>query len=82
MADPSGFKFPAKYARLITPGAEALDPRPNAIYVSVSGTMTIANDDSGSTTAVLTVVAGSTIALQPWKITAATATLHGLFNDV
>lgn len=52
----------------ISAGATVLSPRPRRLYVSTAGTMEITNRDG--TTATLTLVAGTTLDIQPYKITA------------
>ena len=70
---------PAFAIKVITPHAtNPLDPRPRSIYVETDGTMAIENED-GSTETGITVVAGTTIPLQAYKVTAATATLYSLY---
>ena len=71
---------PAAKIATITPGSSVLSPRPRAIYVSVAGTIDVENSD-GTTISALAVVAGTTIACQFYKITAASsAVIHGLYD--
>lgn len=77
MANPSEQTQPAFRMEEITAGAGVLSPRPRSLYISVAGTMTITNEDTS--TAAITVVAGTTIPIQAYKITAATATVFGLY---
>ncbi len=55
----------------ITAGSGALNPRPRGLYIGVSGTMDVENED-GTTQAGIEVVAGATMPYQPVKITAIT----------
>jgi hypothetical protein len=52
----------------ISASGSVLLPRPRRIYVSTAGTMEITNEDA--TTATLTLVAGTQLDIQPYKITA------------
>lgn len=64
---PSQSVASSAYVAGIAASASVLDPKPRRIYVSVGGTMEITNEDG--TTATLTVVAGTQLDIQPYKIT-------------
>ena len=71
---------PGDALKKITASASELDPRPRAIYVAVGGTIDIENSDA-TTEAGVTVVAGTTLTCQFFKITAiAGATIYGLYD--
>ena len=65
--------------KLITPGASILSPGPRALYFAADGTVSITNQDD-STVAAVPVFAGTTMQLQPKKITAATGAVYGYYD--
>jgi hypothetical protein len=71
----------APFIRAITPSASVLDPAPRGLYIGTSGTISVDNGD-GTTVSAIPVVAGSTLLIQPTKITAAGggATVYGLYD--
>ena len=71
--------FTPSKARVITPGAGALSPRPRELFITVAGNITIENEDA-TTTGSIAVPVGR-INLQPYKITAATATVVGFYDQ-
>lgn len=73
----SGINSPATRHFQIAPGADDLAVRPRAIRCDVAGTATIV-DDAG-TSIVYHLAAGEILPLRAVKVTAATATLIGLY---
>jgi hypothetical protein len=65
--------------KLITPGASVLDPQPRSLYFASDGTVSVTNNDD-TTTATIPVFAGTTMPLQPKKVTAASATVYGYYR--
>ena len=75
------YSHPGEKWLLITPGSSALSPRPRSIYIGVSGTIDITNEDD-TTVSALPVFAGATLSMQPKKITAASsATVYGIYDN-
>lgn len=71
--------YPTPNLRLITPGASELVPSPAGLYIATGGTISITNQD-GTTEATVPVATGTTIPIQPKKITAASsAVVYGLY---
>lgn len=68
---------PAREFFLITPSADILDPAPKALRADSVGTITFQAVDS-ATTVTVNVQAGEILPVQAIKVTAATATVHGL----
>jgi hypothetical protein len=71
---------PAHKILLITPGSSALSPIPRGLYFSTEGTVSITNPDD-TTVSTMAVPAGLVLPIQPKKITAATATVYGMYYD-
>jgi hypothetical protein len=67
------------YIRAITPGNTPLGDALTAVYVGTNGTVDITNSD-GTTANGVGVVAGSILDVPIHKITAATATVYGLYS--
>lgn len=70
---------PAHKIALITPGSSELSPKPRALFISVAGTISVTNPDD-TTEATIAVPIG-VLPIQPKKITAATATVYGLYGE-
>ena len=69
---------PAMKIAQITASASELDTRPRGLYISVSGSIVVANDDA--TTATINVCEGQVLPLQPYKVTTiTTAEVYGLY---
>jgi hypothetical protein len=68
---------PAREFFLITPSASILEPAPKALRADTEGTITFQAVDSPNTVTV-NVLPGEILPVQVLKVTAATATVHGL----
>lgn len=68
---------PAQRIALISAGASVLNPRPRGLYISADGNISVGNED-GDTVSTIPVFAGTTIPLQPYKLTAGTG-IYGLY---
>ena len=68
---------PAREMFLITPSANILNPTPKALRANTAGTITFQALDSSSTVTV-NVLPGEILPVQVLRVTAATATVHGL----
>lgn len=68
---------PAREFFLITPSANIISPQPKAIRADTEGTITFQAVDSTSTVTV-NVLPGEILPVQVLRVTAATATVHGL----
>lgn len=68
---------PAREMFLITPSASILSPMPKALRADTEGTITFQAVDS-ATTVTVNVLPGEILPVQVLKVTAATATVHGL----
>ena len=81
--NPNSNIFPATRLKLIVVSSVDQDPRPSALYIGVTGTMDITNDD-GSTEAAVPVIAGGQISFQASRITAigGGAKIYGLYHNV
>lgn len=79
--NPNASPNPGRNLKLITASASTLDPIPRSLYIAATGTMSITNAD-GSTEADVPVVAGSTLSIQPVKITAvSSAVVYGIYGE-
>ena len=81
MSVPSQHTAPALHMKKLT--AAVCDPRPRAIYCGVAGSFDMNNSD-GSAEATVVVVAGSTIPLQVYEVTAinGATVIYGLYDEV
>jgi hypothetical protein len=68
-----GLESPADEQYTITPSADALSPKPRAIYAATTGSATLV--DKNGTSIVYALTAGQILPFRPEKVTAATATL-------
>ena len=68
---------PAREFFLITPSANILNPAPKALRADTAGTITFQAIDSSASVTV-NVLEGEILPVQAIKVTAATATVHGL----
>lgn len=79
--NPNASPNPGRNLKLITASASTLDPIPRSLYIAATGTMNITNAD-GSTESSVPVFAGTTISIQPTKITAvSSAVVYGIYGE-
>jgi len=70
---------PARTIAQIEASTDELVPRPRSLYISVSGSIVVTNDDA--TTATINVFEGQVLPIQPFKITTiTTAEVYGLYG--
>lgn len=78
--NPSRSIHPTGNLKQISASSNDLSPRPRALYIGVTGTMDVTNED-GTTESAVEVIAGSTIPYQPKKITAISdAAIYALYG--
>jgi hypothetical protein len=76
----NGGTKPARRITLITPGSSFLSPVPRSLYIAASGTISVTGSDDVAAD-LIPVFAGTVLPIRPRKVTAATATVYGLYED-